>query len=78
MMSFALLVCAVTLFVVLSVFGSSLIKPVTNSLDTVGVNGKLNPLSLTTRAIQADRKVFPKPGSPVRNRLWIRNFPNLR
>ncbi len=39
MMSFALLVCAVTLFVVLSVFGSSLIKPVTNSLDTVGVNG---------------------------------------
>ena len=41
MMSFALLVCAVTLFVVLSVFGSSLIKPVTNSLDTVGVNGKV-------------------------------------
>ena len=41
MMSFALLVCAVTLFVVLSVFGVSLIKPVTNSLDTVGVNGKV-------------------------------------
>ena len=41
MMSFALLVCAVTLFVVLSVFGSSLIKPVTNSLDTVGVEGKV-------------------------------------
>ena len=41
MMSFALLVCAVTLFVVLSVFGSSLIQPVTTSLDAVGVDGKV-------------------------------------
>ena len=41
MMSFALLVCAVTLFVVLSVFGTSLIAPVTGSLDATGVSGKV-------------------------------------
>ncbi len=41
MMSFALLVCAITLFVVLSMFGSTLIKPVTNSLDDVCVDGKV-------------------------------------
>lgn len=41
MMSFTLLVCALTLFIVLSVFGSSLIQPLTNSLDRVGVEGKV-------------------------------------
>lgn len=41
MMSFALIVCAVTLFVVLSVFGSSLIKPVTGTIDSVGISGKV-------------------------------------
>ena len=41
MMSVALIVCAVTLFVVLSVFGSSLIKPVTTTLDDIGVSGKV-------------------------------------
>lgn len=41
MMSFALLVCAVTLFVVLSVFGNQLIKPITTTLDNVGVSGKV-------------------------------------
>ena len=41
MMSFALLVCAVTLFVVLSVFGASLVRPITGSLDGVGVKGKV-------------------------------------
>ena len=41
MMSFALLVCAVTLFVVLSVFGDMLIKPVSDTLDGVAVSGKL-------------------------------------
>jgi len=41
MMSLALLVCAVTLLVVLSVFGGSLIRPVTDSLDTVSVDGKV-------------------------------------
>lgn len=41
MMSFALLVCAVTLFVVLSVFGTSLIKPIKSTLDKTGVSGKV-------------------------------------
>ncbi|HBK02433.1 MAG TPA: hypothetical protein DDY77_05340, partial [Clostridiales bacterium] len=41
MMSFALLVCAITLFVVLSVFGGSLIQPIKSSLEAVGVSGKV-------------------------------------
>ncbi len=41
MMSLALLVCAVTLFLTLSVFGSSLIRPIRATLDTVGVAGKV-------------------------------------
>ncbi len=41
MMSFALLVCSITLFVVLSLFGTTLIKPVTNTLDNVSVEGKV-------------------------------------
>lgn len=41
MMSLALLVCAVTLFVVLSVFGDTHIQPVTGTLDMVGVRGKV-------------------------------------
>lgn len=41
MMSIALAVCAVTLFVVLSLFGNSLIKPVKETLDTTGIGGKV-------------------------------------
>lgn len=41
MMSFALFVCAVTLFIVLSVFGQSLIQPTTTTLDTTGIEGKV-------------------------------------
>ena len=41
MMSFALFVCAVTLFLVISVFGQSLIKPLTVPLDGAGTEGKV-------------------------------------
>lgn len=41
MMSFALFVCAITLFIVLSVFGQSLIQPTTVTLDTTGIAGKV-------------------------------------
>ncbi len=41
MMSFALLVCAISLFVVLSVFGKSLIQPVTVTLDNTAIEGKV-------------------------------------
>lgn len=41
MMSFALFVCAITLFIVLSVFGQSLIQPTTTTLDTTGIEGKV-------------------------------------
>lgn len=40
-MSFALFVCAVTLFLVISVFGQSLIKPLTVPLDGAGTEGKV-------------------------------------
>ncbi|MDR1093021.1 MAG: ABC transporter ATP-binding protein [Clostridiales bacterium] len=41
MVSFALLICAVTLFIVLDVFGQSLIKPLKTTLDKVGIAGKV-------------------------------------
>lgn len=41
MMSFALFVCAITLFIVLTVFGQKLIRPLTQTLDTTGVEGKV-------------------------------------
>lgn len=41
MMSFALFVCAITLFIVLSVFGQTLIKSTTTTLDTTGIDGKV-------------------------------------
>ncbi len=36
------------------------------------------PCSDTVRAMQAERKVLPSPGAPVRNRFLKGNFPNLR
>ena len=41
MMTFALFVCAIALFVVLSVVGSSLIQSTTVTLDNVGIEGKV-------------------------------------
>lgn len=41
MMSLALAVCAVTLFLVIALFGQSLIQPLTTTLDGVGVAGKI-------------------------------------
>ena len=41
MMSLALAVCAVTLFLVIALFGQSLIKPLTTALDGVGIEGKV-------------------------------------
>lgn len=41
MMTFALLICAVALFMVLSIVGSSLIQSTTVTLDTVGIEGKV-------------------------------------
>ena len=41
MMTLALFVCAITLFIILEVFGQSLIQPYTASLDDVGIAGKV-------------------------------------
>jgi ABC-type lipoprotein export system ATPase subunit len=41
MMSFALAVCAIALFIVLNVFGETLIKPLKTTLDGVGIEGKV-------------------------------------
>lgn len=41
MMSFALFICAITLFLVIAIFGQSLIQPLTTTLDGVGVEGKV-------------------------------------
>ena len=41
MMRLALAVCAVTLFLVIALFGQSLIKPLTTALDGVGTEGKV-------------------------------------
>lgn len=41
MMTLALFVCAITLFIVISLFGQSLIQPTTVPLDGVGVEGKV-------------------------------------
>lgn len=41
MMSFALFVCAITLFIVLSVFGNRLIQPTMVTVDNTGIPGKV-------------------------------------
>ena len=41
MMSLALAVCAVTLFLVIALFGQNLIRPLTATLDGVGISGKV-------------------------------------
>ena len=41
MMSFALFICAITLFLVIAFFGQSLIQPTTATLDGTGVTGKV-------------------------------------
>lgn len=41
MMSFALFVCAITLFIVLTMFGQSLIRPLKTTLDGTGIEGKV-------------------------------------
>jgi len=41
MMSFALFVCAITLFLVIAVFGNSLIQPTQVPLDGIGISGKV-------------------------------------
>ena len=41
MMSLALFVCAITLFIVFSVFSQSLIQPLRVTLDDIGIDGKL-------------------------------------
>ena len=41
MMTFALFICAITLYTILSVFSTSLIKPTAFATDNVAVNGKL-------------------------------------
>lgn len=52
MMSFALFICSITLFVVLSVLGGSLIKPLTTALDDIGIDGKVIVSSRTNRITQ--------------------------
>ena len=41
MMTFALFICAITLFLVIAFFGQSLIQPTTTTLDETGVTGKV-------------------------------------
>lgn len=41
MMTFALFICAITIFIVLSLFGQSLIQPLTVTMDDVGIEGKV-------------------------------------
>lgn len=41
MMTFALFVCAITMFLVISLFGQSLIQPTMTTLDNTGVEGKV-------------------------------------
>ena len=53
MMSLALAVCAVTLFLVIALFGQSLISPLTTTLDGVGIDGKVI-VSGTGDGISAD------------------------
>lgn len=53
MMSLALAVCAVTLYLVIALFGSSLISPLTTTLDGVGIEGKVI-VSGTGDGISAD------------------------
>ena len=53
MMSLALAVCAVTLFLVIALFGQSLLSPLTTTLDGVGIEGKVI-VSGTGDGISAD------------------------
>ena len=54
MMSFALFVCAITLFLVISVFGKSLIRPTQVPLDGTGVSGKVILSNRTNSITQSD------------------------
>lgn len=54
MMSFALFVCAITLFLVMSVFGNSLIQSTKVPLDGTGVNGKIILSNRTNSIAQSD------------------------
>lgn len=54
MMSFALFVCAITLFLVISVFGNSLIRPTQVPLDGTGVSGKVILSNRTNSITQSD------------------------
>lgn len=54
MMSFALFICAITLFLVISVFGNSLIRPTQVPLDGTGVSGKVILSNRTNSITQSD------------------------
>lgn len=54
MMSFALFVCAITLFLAMSVFGNSLIQSTQVPLDGAGVNGKVILSNRTNSIAQSD------------------------
>ena len=54
MMSFALFVCAITLFLVISVFGNSLIRPTKVPLDGTGVTGKVILSNRSNSITQSD------------------------
>lgn len=54
MMSFALFVCAITLFLVISVFGNSLIQPTQVPLDGTGVSGKVILSNRSNSITQSD------------------------
>ena len=54
MMSFALFVCAITLFLVISVFGNSLIRPTQVPLDGTGVTGKVILSNRSNSITQSD------------------------
>ena len=54
MMSFALFVCAITLFLVISVFGNSLIRPTQVPLDGTGVTGKVILSNRSNSIMQSD------------------------
>lgn len=52
MMSFALFICSITLFLVLSFFGVSMIQPLVTTLDNTGINGKVILSSSDNRITQ--------------------------
>ena len=41
LMSFVLIICSITVFILLSVFGQTLIKPLQTSIDDIGIDGKV-------------------------------------